>query len=115
MRLERARCAIDVRRRPSNYDESDVAGLLGDLRQLINEARERAAVSVNRELTMMHWHIGDRIRKDILHQQRADYGERIVHTLSGQLTNEFGHGFRSPLVSVVQHYFYPKSRSGANV
>lgn len=44
----------------------DVTALLSDLRCLINEARERAAVAVNRELTLMHWHIGDHIRRDIL-------------------------------------------------
>jgi predicted nuclease of restriction endonuclease-like (RecB) superfamily len=71
----------------------DVSGLLTDLRQLIAEARERAALAVNRELTLMHWHIGDRIRKDILREERAAYGEQIVSTLSRQLTPEFGRGF----------------------
>ena len=71
----------------------DVTTLLGDLRQLINEARERAAVAVNRELTLMHWHIGDRIRRDILQEERAPYGERIVATLAQQLTAEYGRGY----------------------
>lgn len=71
----------------------DVTGLLGDLRRLIHEARERAAVAVNRELTLTHWHIGDRIRKDILREERAAYGEQIVSTLSRQLEIEFGRGF----------------------
>lgn len=76
-----------------NSSEPDVAGLLGDLRRLIHEARERAAIAVNRELTLMHWQIGDRIRKDILGEERAAYGQRIVSTLSKQLTEEFGRGF----------------------
>lgn len=81
----------------------DVTGLLGDLRRLINEARERAAVAVNRELTLMHWHIGDRIRREILREVRAEYGERIVSTLSQQLTTEFGRGFsRSNLLYMMQ-------------
>jgi predicted nuclease of restriction endonuclease-like (RecB) superfamily len=71
----------------------DVTSLLGDLRRLINQARERAAVAVNRELTLMHWHIGDRIRREILQEERAAYGERIVATLSQQLEREFGRGF----------------------
>jgi hypothetical protein len=33
------------------------------------------------------------IRKDILREKRADYGERIFHALSGKLTSEFGRGF----------------------
>ncbi|HZT40681.1 MAG TPA: PDDEXK nuclease domain-containing protein [Chthonomonadaceae bacterium] len=71
----------------------DVTGLLGDIRQLIEQARERMAVAVNRELTLLHWHIGDRIRKDILREERAPYGEQIVITLSAHLTQEFGRGF----------------------
>ena len=78
---------------PSPDSTPDVTALLGDLRRLINEARERAAVAVNRELTLMHWHIGDHIRRDILEEERAVYGERIVSTLSAQLTAEFGKGY----------------------
>ena len=44
----------------------EAADLLGDLRKLIEGARERAAVAVNRELTLLHWHVGRRIRQDIL-------------------------------------------------
>ena len=71
----------------------EVADLLGDLRKLIENARERAAVAVNRELTLLYWHVGRRIRQDILGEERADYGARIVPTLSAQLTAEFGKGY----------------------
>lgn len=42
---------------------------------------------------MLYWHIGDRIRKDILRQERAAYGEQIVATLSPQLIIVFGNGY----------------------
>jgi len=42
--------------------QPDTSALLGDIRRLIEEARERVAVAVNRELTLMHWHIGNLIR-----------------------------------------------------
>ena len=82
---------------PFENGEMNVTGLLADLRRLINEAKERA-VAVNRELTLLYWHVGDRIHKDILHQQRADYGERIVPTLSAQLTREFGRGYSTRIL-----------------
>lgn len=41
----------------------------------------------------MYWHIGDHIRRDILQEERAVYGERIVATLSQQLTSEYGKGY----------------------
>lgn len=67
--------------------------LLGDLRQLIAAAREQTARAVNSTLVTMYWQIGKRIREDVLHQQRASYGEEIVYALSRQLTAEYGRGF----------------------
>ncbi|MGO8671771.1 MAG: PDDEXK nuclease domain-containing protein [Capsulimonadaceae bacterium] len=71
----------------------NVTGLLADIRKLIEDARERTAVAVNRELTLLYWSIGSRIRKDVLGDERAEYGRHIVGTLSQQLTAEFGRGY----------------------
>lgn len=67
--------------------------LLGDIRSLIESAREQTARAVNTALVGLYWHIGKRIREDVLHEQRAGYGEEIVATLSKQLTAEYGRGF----------------------
>ena len=67
--------------------------LIGDLRQIIEQARGRVATTVNSELTMMYWHIGERINRDVLGNQRAEYGKQIVSTVSRQLQEEYGKGF----------------------
>ncbi len=67
--------------------------LLRDLRQLIVEARQDVARSVNSSLVLLYWKVGQRIRKDVLKEMRAGYGEEIVATVSRQLTGEFGSGF----------------------
>jgi len=67
--------------------------LLSDLRALILEARAEVARSVNAGLVTLYWHVGRRIRQDILKEQRAGYGERIVSALGRQLEREFGRGF----------------------
>lgn len=67
--------------------------LLRDLRLLIDQTREQVAQSVNARLTLMHWHIGRRIREEILGKRRAAYGQQIVDSLSRQLTEEYGRGF----------------------
>ncbi|MBI3302352.1 MAG: DUF1016 domain-containing protein, partial [Deltaproteobacteria bacterium] len=67
--------------------------LLGDIRSLIESARSQTAQAVNAGLVLLYWNIGDRIRRDILNQQRAEYGEEIVPTLSAQLEAEYGRGF----------------------
>ncbi|MGH8101357.1 MAG: DUF1016 N-terminal domain-containing protein [Chthoniobacterales bacterium] len=58
--------------------------LLNDLRELIDNSRQRVARALNAALVLLYWQIGQRIRVEILKQKRADYGKRIVHALSGQ-------------------------------
>ena len=67
--------------------------LMAELRQLIAEARRQAAVAVNSALTLLYWRVGDRIRREVLSEQRAGYGEQILATLSQELAGEFGRGF----------------------
>lgn len=69
------------------------SAILIDIRRLIDEARERAAVAVNAELTLLYWHVGRRIRTEVLKGQRAEYGKQIVATLARQLTAEYGKGW----------------------
>ena len=67
--------------------------LLADIRRLIGGARRRAAAAVNAELTLLYWHIGQRIRTELLQGQRAEYGKQVVLTLATHLTREYGKGW----------------------
>ena len=69
------------------------AELINDLRQIIDSARSHVAATANYELTMMYWHIGNRINRDVLNNERAEYGQQIVSTLSTQLTELYGKDF----------------------
>ncbi len=64
--------------------------LIEDLRQIIEQARGHVAATANYAQTMMYWHIGERINREVLGNQRAEYGKQIVATLSRQLQEEFG-------------------------
>jgi predicted nuclease of restriction endonuclease-like (RecB) superfamily len=98
-----------TRRKPASQTEVSPlparrpAALLADLRKLILQAREGVARAVDSGLTTLHWHVGQRIRQDILREKRAGYGERIVSALSTMLSAEFGRGFsRRNLFSMVR-------------
>ena len=67
--------------------------LLGEVRALIEAAREQTARAVNSVLVGLHWHIGKRILEDVLQEKRAAYGQAIIATLSRQLTEEYGRGY----------------------
>lgn len=68
-------------------------GLLNDICHIIEASRQRVAINVNRELTLMYWSIGERINKEVLQNQRAEYGKAIVSTLSSQLQERYGKDF----------------------
>ena len=67
--------------------------LFSDLTRLIAEARTRAAVAVNAEITLLYWQIGRRIRIDVLKEERADYGKQVLLLLAEKLTCQFGRGW----------------------
>ena len=64
--------------------------LFDDLRQIIEGARVRMASAANYELTMMYWHIGNRINREILDNKRAAYGKRIVPQVATQFRRDYG-------------------------
>lgn len=64
--------------------------LLSDLRRIISDARLKVAATANAELTMMYWHIGERINREVLGNQRATYGKQIIEQVARQLQAEFG-------------------------
>ena len=73
-----------------NPTEIVSAELLGDLQKIIDTARSHVAATANYELTAMYWHIGDRINRDVLNNERAEYGKQIVATVARQLQEEYG-------------------------
>lgn len=67
--------------------------LLGDIRHLIEAARQRAVTAVNSELTLLYWRIGHQIQSQVLAGQRAEYGKQVLPTLSAELVRDYGRGF----------------------
>ncbi len=64
--------------------------LFSDLCQIIEGAKTRVASSANYEMTMMYWHIGERINRDVLGNKRAEYGMQIVAQVARQLQKQYG-------------------------
>lgn len=67
--------------------------LFHEIKSLIRESRDRVALTVNAELSLLYWHIGKRINTEILQDKRAEYGQKIIANLSEKLTAEFGKGW----------------------
>jgi hypothetical protein len=81
------------------------APLLDDLRGLIEAARQHVAQTANATLTMLYWHVGQRIRAEVLKNGRTGYGEEILPTLSAKLAGDSGEAIVSTLSQeCVQEY-----------
>jgi predicted nuclease of restriction endonuclease-like (RecB) superfamily len=99
-RLRRPMGDMRHKRDPSGKGEITRSGLesapdelITDIRYLVTEARSAVAATINAGLTLLYWRVGRRIRREVLGNERAEYGEKIVHALSAQLKSEFGEGF----------------------
>jgi predicted nuclease of restriction endonuclease-like (RecB) superfamily len=89
------------------------SSLLEDIRGLITSARQRVATAVNTELVMLYWHIGERIKREMIGPGRAAYGEQVVAELSERLSAEYGRGFgkRNLFYMVRFAEFYPDAET----
>lgn len=67
--------------------------LISDIRGMIEETRAFVATTVNAGLTLLYWRVGERIRNDILNEDRAEYGKQILPTLSAKLSADYGRGW----------------------
>ncbi|CAG9233158.1 putative nuclease YhcG [Paraburkholderia sabiae] len=69
------------------------SALLDEVRRLIDSARERTAVAINAELTLLYWQVGHRVQAEVLRGSRAEYGQQVIRSLARQLTEEYGRGW----------------------
>lgn len=67
--------------------------LLNSIIGLIDQTRHFVAKTVNQELTLLYWKIGKTINDEILKNDRADYGKKLILNLSIELSDRYGSGF----------------------
>jgi predicted nuclease of restriction endonuclease-like (RecB) superfamily len=80
---EAARLTVsnDLNNQLAGYDE-----FLRELKERIQQAQLRAAISINRELVLLYWRIG----RDILErQQQQGWGAKVIDQLSRDLQKDF--------------------------
>ena len=102
----------------NDLEEITSKSLMQDLRQIVDQARIHVAATANYELTMMYWHIGERINREVLDNQRAEYGKQIVATVSQQLQTEYGEkGFEKSSITRMMKFakLFPNSQIVATV
>ena len=74
-------------------DTNDAPKLLESIIGLIDQTRHIVAKTVNQELTLLYWNIGKTINDEILKNDRADYGKKLIKNLSDELSDRYGSAF----------------------
>jgi len=87
----------------SNKEIDKKDNFVQEIKQLISDVRQKVAISVNAEISMLYWKVGERIRTEILGNKRAEYGKSVIKNLSTALTTEYGSGWSE---KQLQHCLY---------
>ena len=71
----------------------DESSLFTHISKIIEKRKNRAGMYANREVTLMYWEIGRYIGSVLLGGERAEYGRKILATLSQELVKKYGSSF----------------------
>ena len=67
--------------------------LFEKISKLIEQARRKVATTINQEMVLLYWNIGKTIKDEIIKSDRAEYGKKIVNSVSSLLTQKYGKGY----------------------
>lgn len=76
-----------------SIEKSENKNLLNELISLIERTKTQVISNVNSSLTLLFWHIGNRILTHNLQNKRAEYGKQNVVTVSRELVEKFGRNY----------------------
>lgn len=90
-------------------NENEINNLYNNIKELIEQSRNKVYKTVNTEMINLHWNIGKMIVEKQEGQERAKYGDYLIEAISKKLTEYFGKGFSiQNLRRMRQFYiFYP--------
>lgn len=73
--------------KPMHASGDAAPALLNDVRQLIEQARAHVASAANSAQTLLYWQVGERIRREVLGEARAEGDARRFTLLQGEYKN----------------------------
>ncbi len=86
------------------------SSLFSRIVEIISTAQTNVVRTVNTEMVLAYWCIGKEIvEEEQLGSERAEYGERVIDTLSQKLTRALGRGYSSTNLRYFRQFFlaYP--------
>ena len=93
---------------------ASMQSLVGEIKQIINDARAHAIRSVDFCRVQMYWAIGQRIvEKEQQGRERADYGTYLIKRLAQEIEPEYGSGFGERQLKFCRQFYktYPNGNA----
>jgi len=87
---------------PSSLTEGS---LFARVASILEQARNNVVRSVNSNMVLAYWLIGREIVQAVLGGERAEYGQRVIKTLSARLTTHYGRGFSLPNLKNFRQFY----------
>ena len=82
------------------------SSFFNEIREILQNARQRAYSTVTLVLVEAYWQIGRRIvEEEQQGAERAKYGKQLLSELAQQLTAEFGSGFSTRNLESMRKFF----------
>lgn len=60
---------------------------------LIQSAKNRVNQAINHTMVHLYWQIGKMIKEEVIKNEKAEYGEQVIQTLSNNLSVRYGKGY----------------------
>ena len=104
----------DARPKEENYTKQEIdsnhQNVYNNIKQLMDQARNRVLREVNNILVQTYWEIGWIIVEDEQgNLERVEYGKKLIADLSKRLTKEYGKGFSRANLQNMRNFYllYP--------
>jgi len=74
-------------------EEKEVEILYNNIKEMVEQSRNRVYKTINTEMINLYWNIGKIIVERQEGNERARYGDYLIENISKKLTNDYGKGF----------------------
>jgi len=90
---------------PNIEKNKDISTLYNNIKTIIDTSKQQILYEINKTMTISYWEIGERLKTEILKDERAVYGQEVITKISDKLSLEYGRGYsRSNLERMIKFY-----------
>lgn len=79
--------------------------LYNEITSLINIRKVKTSIAVNYNMVSLYWEIGQKISKNILNDEKPEYGQYIVEEISNRLTQKYGRGYTKANIYIMLKFY----------